>query len=204
MLGQRIREAREARGWSQPDLARAVGTSQQQISRIEHGQFSRLLNAVLTTLDIDGNARKTRILVERDAPIGRQPEERDLPIFASVEAGSGYFIVSSDPVDYAHRPDRLDRVKDAYGILVIGDSMIPAYEPGDMVLIHPHLPPINDCDVVLYSDDNRVMLKRLIRSTADEWILLRHNPPRGQPREFSVSKKTWNKCHCVVGKYNRR
>lgn len=38
MTNYRIAEARNARGWSQEDLAKRIGTSQQQIARYESGE----------------------------------------------------------------------------------------------------------------------------------------------------------------------
>lgn len=53
MLRNRIRSLREARGWSQSELARRVGTSQVEISRLETGErkltedwMRRLANAL--------------------------------------------------------------------------------------------------------------------------------------------------------------
>ena len=42
MLGQRIREARDAHGWSQGELAGRCGLSRPTIARIEAGQHVRM------------------------------------------------------------------------------------------------------------------------------------------------------------------
>lgn len=51
----RLREAREARGWSQAELATRAGTTQQTVDRLERGvtSFSRALPAVAAALDLD-------------------------------------------------------------------------------------------------------------------------------------------------------
>ena len=41
-VGQRIREARDARGWSQGELAERCGLSRPTIARIEAGQHVRM------------------------------------------------------------------------------------------------------------------------------------------------------------------
>jgi putative transcriptional regulator len=46
-MENRIRPLREARGWSQHDLATAAGTSQQQVARIEAGTQSVRLELAL-------------------------------------------------------------------------------------------------------------------------------------------------------------
>jgi len=42
MLGQRIRDARDLRGWSQAELAERCGLSRPTIARIEAGQHVRM------------------------------------------------------------------------------------------------------------------------------------------------------------------
>lgn len=37
-IGERLRSARKAKGWTQPDLAEATGISQPEISKFERGQ----------------------------------------------------------------------------------------------------------------------------------------------------------------------
>lgn len=91
----------------------------------------------------------------------------DFPIYAAAQGGNGHMIVHTDVMEYVKRPVILEGVPDAYGILIVGDSMVPAYRPGDMALIHPRRPPERDTDVVLYDQDHRTgeaksMIKRLI------------------------------------------
>jgi transcriptional regulator with XRE-family HTH domain len=49
-LGEVIRQARAARGWTQKQLARKAGTSQSYISRIEDADYDRLMIATLEKL----------------------------------------------------------------------------------------------------------------------------------------------------------
>lgn len=205
--GNLIRQARERRGWSQALLAEKVGTTQQTIDKIERGivTFSRFLTKIQEQLEIDGIRSDNTPHKSPDVPL---VGERDLPVFASVEGGGGAIIVSSEPVDFVRRPAPLAQVKDGYAILVVGESMVPAFEPGDTVLVHPHLPPIRDCDVALYGRDKAgndvVTIKRLVRFTSTDWHLRQHNAPEGQKPEFSLSRKQWPKCHRIVGKFSRR
>ncbi|MCC7047175.1 MAG: S24 family peptidase [Alphaproteobacteria bacterium] len=117
-------------------------------------------------------------------------------------------VVSSDIVDYVRRPEPLARVRDGYALHMVGESMVPAYEPGDLLLIHTHLPPARGTDVVLYGTDASghevVTVKRLVRLTDTDWHLMRHNPAAGESKEFKLPRKMWAKCHRVVGRYNRR
>lgn len=55
--GLKIREAREARGWSQAELAAKAGTYQQMVDRIESGavQRSKLVPAIKAALGLDAS-----------------------------------------------------------------------------------------------------------------------------------------------------
>lgn len=56
-LAYRLHELREARGWSQAELARRMGTSQQAISRLEQGDHDgvtlRTLSRMAEALDAE-------------------------------------------------------------------------------------------------------------------------------------------------------
>lgn len=130
--------------------------------------------------------------------------QRDFPIFAAAKGGDGHVIVTFDAVEYVKRPAILEGVRDAYGILLTGESMIPAYWPGDMALVHPHLYPSRDSDVVLYhvspTNEAEAIIKRLVSFNDREWNLKQYNPAL----EFTETRADWSICHRVVGKYNAR
>ena len=130
--------------------------------------------------------------------------QRDFPIFAAAKGGDGHVIVTFDAVEYVKRPAILEGVRDAYGILLTGESMVPAYWPGDMALVHPHLQPSRDSDVVLYhvspTNEAEAIIKRLVSFNDREWHLKQYNPAS----EFTESRADWTICHRVVGKYNAR
>ncbi|HEX4505066.1 MAG TPA: S24 family peptidase, partial [Alphaproteobacteria bacterium] len=77
---------------------------------------------------------------------------RDFPVYGAAQGGpSGAMAMSSDPIQHIARPDPLMTVKagSGYGIYVVGESMSPAYEQGDIALVHPGLPPRRGADVIL-------------------------------------------------------
>jgi len=137
--------------------------------------------------------------------------DRNFPVFAAARGGSeGHQIVSFEAIDYVKRPSILDQVKDAYGLYIVGESMVPAFEPGDMALVHPHLPPARDKNVVLYhvppttGAEAEAMVKRLVRHDDRDWHLRQFNPPEGMERDFTVPRADWAYCHRIVGKYEAR
>lgn len=206
-------KAREAKGLSQPGLARAVGCSQQLIGALETGttlttKFLPRIALVLAVnpgdLDPDwGTAPTTGPIPERSL----MTPERDFPIHASAEGGPGEIIRSSDPVDWVPRPAPVANVRNAYGLHIVGESMVPEFEPGDIALINPALPIIGNTTCIFYAEregEARATIKRLRRATAESWHVRQWNPPAGTKEDFLLSRREWGLCHRVLGKYSRQ
>ena len=208
--GATIKKAREKRGWSQADLGRRVGISQVAIKKIEDGDtrqskfLPRLaleLGLSLTDLDPTLSTGNSAIGFQQpDAIFGRIP---DFPIYAAAEGGPGEIIRTPDAVDWIPRPAPLARVKDAYGLYVVGESMVPEYRPGDIALINPTLPLVGNEVYVFYAEfagEARATIKQLRRATTDKWLVFQHN----KPKDFELSRREWQWAHRVIGKYSRQ
>lgn len=128
----------------------------------------------------------------------------DLPVYAAAQGGDGHMIVTFDPIDYVKRPQPLANVKKGYGLLITGTSMVPAYRPGDIALMNPHLPPMRDTEVALYhtppDGQAEAIIKTLVGFNDREWTVEQYNPAR----QFTEFRKEWPVCHRAVGKYASR
>lgn len=196
-----------ARGWSQADLAKAVGTVQQNVARIESGEVkhSRHLQAILAALRINlGGAISTTAeegdLIPRDLLVG----DKGMPLYASTEGGDGALIVNFEPIDYVKWPAPLIHVRDGFGVLVSEESMFPVFEPGDIALVNPKLQPRRGKNCVLLGPAETQTVKSLIKrfqaQTISTWKVSQWNPQE----DFELSKKDWPRCYTVVGKYDAR
>jgi len=211
--GEIIRQAREQRGWSQKDLGDRVGISQPAIKKIEAGdttkskffpKIAQVLDLDLALLDPSLTSQSIPMMLERPFITDGRP---DFKVYASAEGGPGEIVRSSDPVDFIPRPTHLVHVKDAYGLLVTGDSMWPEYKSGQMAIVEPSLAVIPDEVYIFYAErdgEARATIKHLRRATGDRWLVTQHNPPEGGARDFSLSRKEWSIAHRVTGKYARR
>ena len=213
--GERIRIAREVKGWSQQQLANRVGISQPAIKKIEAGEIrqskfqtkiAQVLGIPLT--DLDPTLTDVVMSPLPDViPARRILGERDFPVHASAEGGPGQIIVSHDAVDFMERPAPLIHVRDSYGLLITGTSMEPEYRQGDTALVNPHLPVVANEVYIFYAEkagEARATIKFLRRATADKWLLSQHNPPDGTAKDFALARKEWQWAHRVIGKYSRR
>lgn len=207
-LGKVVLAARQSRGLTQAELAQRVGTNQQTVDKIEKGiiKHSRYFPRLEVELGITLTQSLHRATTQSTLPDTRS-EARNLPVHASAQGGAGELIVSTDPVDWVIRPAPLANVARGYGIIVVGESMVPEYEPGDTALINPHLPPLGGYTCVFYAEgqhgEARATIKRLVRVSEASWHVLQWNPAKGEKTEFTLSRKEWSKCHRCVGKYSK-
>jgi phage repressor protein C with HTH and peptisase S24 domain len=106
-------------------------------------------------------------------------------------------------MDFIRRPEPLLSVRDGYACYVIGDSMSPAYEQGDLLLVHPGRParPGDDCAFIRDQGDGtqQALVKRLLRSTTEKWRVRQFNPAK----DFDLDRSQWHKVQLIVGKYSR-
>ena len=130
---------------------------------------------------------------------------RDFPVYGAAQGGpSGAMAMSSDPIQRISRPDPLLTVGSGYGVFVVGESMIPAYEQGDIALVHPKLPARRGADVILMRREPdgtpHVLIKHLIGWTDTDWRVRQYNPPL----EYDLPKSEWTEVETIVGRYNAR
>lgn len=205
-----LREAREAAGLTQAALADLAATTQPQIRRLEAGE--RKLTREWAQRLAPHLRIEARALLFPDSPpqSGFRPPpdflgERDLPVFAAAEGGDGAMVVSTDPIEVVPRPWYMREVKDGYAVLIVGESMIPAYEPGDMAIVNPRLPPMRNKNAIFVTGEHggrnggefKATIKRLLSWDSKNWRVHQFN----EPKDFVLSRTEWPKALRVVGKY---
>lgn len=227
--GELIRTERKKRHWSQAKLAEQVGLSQPAIKKIEDGatvkskylpKIAEVLNIPLAKLDssllydLHGNinhvrgvntsvTKSTLQTVPGDQLMGRP----DLPVYSIVQGGRGALVLSSEPFTSVARPNNLLGIRDAYGVLVKGNSMAREFNEGDIAYIDPHKPPRegDPCVFQSHKDDGSVeaCIKYLARSPDASdllWYVEQTNPPK----KFTLKKADWQLCHVATGKQSGR
>jgi transcriptional regulator with XRE-family HTH domain len=223
-LGSRLRYARNARGVSQQIIADHLGIDRVNISTWESDQTRPDVSRISAIAKFYGASEAWLLSGEGEAPIKSEGQKKlrathktaavpggqllgtgKMPLYAGAMGGDGHVIVTFDAIDYVKRPAELENVKGGYGLLIVGESMIPAFWPGDMALVNPHLTPARQKNVILYhtppnGGEVEAMVKQLEGWTPKEWHLKQWNPML----EFSEFRQEWPVCHRVVGKYDAR
>ncbi|MDP9195192.1 MAG: hypothetical protein M3O22_00210 [Pseudomonadota bacterium] len=110
---------------------------------------------------------------------------RDLPVCGTAMGGSeGDFRFNGEIIEYIGRPPGLATVKDAFAVYVVGDSMIPAYRPGDIIYVTPGRAPIQGDDVIIElkgsvgGELGGCFLKQFVRKTDGRVSCKQHNPSK--------------------------
>jgi SOS-response transcriptional repressor LexA len=208
-LASRLERAMREAGYNPRSLSLSAALGMTAVRDILDGRIASPRYATLSAL-----ARVLGVSVEwlmngeaaesAAAPAKAAPAARDFPVYGAARGGSaGSMAVENTPIEHMARPDPLLTVAAAYGVYIVGESMSPAYEQGDIALVHPGQPPRRGTDVILTRADAHgtpeVLIKRLVGWTDDQWQVCQYNPAK----EFELSRAEW-RLETIVGRYNRR
>jgi phage repressor protein C with HTH and peptisase S24 domain len=124
---------------------------------------------------------------------GERRGGRPVPLIGFAEAGSGgFFDDGGFPVgsgwDEVLFPDVRD--ENLYALEISGDSMLPLYRDGDIVIVSPAANVRRGDRVVVKTTDGEVMAKILQRKTAKTVELHSVNPEHA-PRTLPLEKVAW-------------
>ena len=139
-------------------------------------------------------AERERAL-ERDAPDAaiRREVEALLAADSEVEAGAGgFFDDGGFPVGKGWDEIAFPAVNDehAYALEISGDSMMPAYRDGDVIIVSPAAPIRRGDRVVVKTKSGEVMVKELKRQTAKQVELKSLNADHPE-RTLSLDDVVW-------------
>lgn len=131
-----------------------------------------------------------------------------MPLYRFAHGGKGSPILEGQPFEQVTRPEYLAKVRDPYGVMVEGDSMVPEYHPGWIAHVDPHLTarPGDTCIFRGEQEDGTQIacIKVLRRETETLWYVEQHNPPRGEKKAFSLKKAEYQVAHVTTGTDRRR
>lgn len=157
----------------------------------------------------EGDVRRRQDMARRQGDALRSRDFNAKPGLTAAETAElPVYIAGIDafPIDWVRRPPPLANVHGAYGLLVKDTVMEPEFWPGDVVLVHPHLPPGPQSACVFRTETlsgEHAQLKHLVRFDDAAWHVRQWNPQPGTKGEFMLARKDWPICHRVVGKYSR-
>ena len=184
-IGEKIKQARLAKGYTQEELGNLVGVKKAAINKYESGIVQNLKRSMIAkladALDIDPVS-----LIGFDdqlpkdiVPISQLQRHR-IPVLGSMAAG--------EPVYDPEFPDVVvDGPLDAdFALRVHGDSMQPGYLDGDLVFLRsvPDVP--HNGSVCAVSVDNEAALKHVFRYA--DHVLLTSDNQQYEPMQYSFAE----------------
>ena len=169
MFADRLREARKAKRYSQTEVSRMLGVTQQAVGKWETGRstpdpqtVARLAEILDTTADaLLGlqQAPATAPAVGRNA-FSRYTESL-VPVVGTVRAGYGALAFEED---YGKGYASVKDPQNYFYLVVKGDSMEPRISDGDLALVHRQNTLENgDLGVLVYGSDGEGTLKKYIQ-----------------------------------------
>jgi phage repressor protein C with HTH and peptisase S24 domain len=124
---------------------------------------------------------------------GQLPRRRQIPLIGLVQAGKGgYFDDSGFPVgaawDEIDAPGVVDQ--NAYALEITGDSMLPVYREGDIVIVSPNTSVRKGDRVIARTKGGEVMAKILQRQTSRTIELASFNPDH-ESKSYDMKDMDW-------------
>jgi phage repressor protein C with HTH and peptisase S24 domain len=119
--------------------------------------------------------------------------QRRIPLIGLAQAGAeGYFDDAGYPVGGSWDEIDLPSVADphAYAVEISGESMMPVYRDGDIVIVSPAAPTRRGDRVVVRTREGEVLAKELVRRSARRIELASLNPAFPD-RGFDIDEVTW-------------
>ena len=195
--------AASERAVNQPDMIRDIRRGRRPGAE----RLAKLADVLETTPDYllgrseepDATATNARIVsLDSVQPVNSRSLSKDLPIYGTAlgsdlvfeEPGGSEVAIEqttvdmAGPIDFIRRPPGLAGNRQAYGVIVSGESMFPRFQNGETLLVDPRRPPSigNDVVVQLRSPESgndrvvKVIVKTLKRRTAHYLELEQYNP----------------------------
>jgi hypothetical protein len=124
--------------------------------------------------------------------------KRGVPLYGiEMRKRDGMLVISSDPVEHIDAPSEITEVRGAYGVIVVRDNMRPVFRPGQIVFVHPHLPPNPEDDVILFFEDGSFDIVRFIaRDEVGRVLRVEQFYPGHEIKEIAIDRI--RDCHVIV------
>jgi phage repressor protein C with HTH and peptisase S24 domain len=189
-----IAEALRAQGRSNAELGRVLGLDSSQMTRLFKGARR------LQRHEWKAAAAFLRILEPGDNVSGGTivPMPGMIPLYGWAGAASQERLTFADQNLRGYVPAHPNQahVRAAFALEVADVSMSPRYEPGEVIYVAPNRWPTRGQDCVVVTVDGGGYLKRFLRRTETEVIVLQLNPER----EIAFALDAVEAVHTVVGR----
>ncbi|NQW01660.1 MAG: helix-turn-helix domain-containing protein [Rhodospirillales bacterium] len=211
-MGNRLKEFRNKAGLTQAELAERARIPQRNyLSKLENGTVTLSEKWAIKLAPVLGCTPAELIFTDSemrhtDPPVNIFPTQTpatipmasdmktDLPVFGTVECGDSDYMEFTDTFLIKRPPVWIGR-DDVYAVRASGESMVPRFFPGEIVLVDTRLKPRRGNDVIVQLHDGsgdsgirRAMLKVYIKKSPTLFVFSSYNPDYDQHIEVPVDQ----------------
>ena len=168
MFAERLKMARKAKKYSQAEVSRLLGVTQQAVGKWETGRSTPDPQTVARLAEILDTTADVLLGLQAENPagaVGRNAFSRYtqclIPVVGTVRAGYGALAFEED---YGSEYASVKDPQNYFYLVVKGDSMEPRISDGDLALVHRQSTLDNgDLGVMVYGTDGEGTLKRYLQ-----------------------------------------
>lgn len=184
----------ERQGKPRAALGRALGLDPKQINRLANNERRLQRHEHVAALEFLGLSGPPAQVVGGVIT----PLPGLVPLFGWVGAATHSRLTIADQNLRGYVPMHPNQVnvRDAFALEVADVSMIPRYEPGEIVYVAPNRRPRTDQDCVVVTTSDEGLLKRFVRWGQDKLTLHQLNPDT----DLEIALKDVAQIHTVVGR----
>ncbi|MER9232198.1 helix-turn-helix transcriptional regulator [Mesorhizobium sp. M0622] len=198
-VGAAIRRARKQRGLVMRHIAEHNDTDVAAVGNWETGRNlpkteNLLKTAAFLRVDPVALGKGEVVFLEDSGPVadaeivtdpGPLPAgPMDIQLLGTAVGGDdGDFTFNGQPAGYVQRPPGIRHLRNVFALHVLSDSMVPRYEPGEMIYCGGREAVPGDHVVIeTLPEENehngKAFIKKLVKRTAAELIVEQYNPPK--------------------------
>lgn len=210
-VGDAIRRARKMRGLVMRNISEHLGTDVAAVGNWESGRnlpSSENLIRLADFLQVDPTSLgkgevvavgpslpgDAEIISDMQIPPGGPNDVELLGI--AVGGDDGDFSFNGEVAGLVKRPPGLIGVKKVFALHVLSDSMVPRYDPGEIVYCGGRDPVIGDHVVIeCFPEEGasagKAFIKKLVKRHAGEIVVEQYNPPKQLTFDRYAIKHLW-------------
>jgi len=201
IVGRALRQARKQRGRVMRELAEHLGVNVAAVGNWEGGQnlpSHENLLSVAEYLGVDATALGRGEVTFLDS--SKQPAPSDAEFVSpggpaalgpmdvelmgiAVGGDDGDFTFNGEVAGLVRRPPGIAHLRNVWALHVLSDSMVPRYDPGELIYVGGRDPVPGDHVVIETfpeegEKNGKAYVKKLVRRTASEIIVQQYNPEK--------------------------
>jgi phage repressor protein C with HTH and peptisase S24 domain len=197
-------------GLKRPGMAKLLGTTQQQVYQLErrNGKITtEWLNKYALALNIPvTDIMSNKETINLDMDVVSISNTQSIPVYGMAAAGDPELVAINEDSIIEHVPfywpTGMKAPKDAFGVTVRGESMLPRFLPNEVVVVDPHMAPRKNSECVVEMVSSGAFVKIYLGRFADKYHFSQYNTdilPDGKDNLIIMDVRQVKRVCAVIG-----